>query len=120
MKQIGKVNVLGTEYEVLMGNETLDKKLKDKAGYMDWSAKRICLNEDNLKKGKDSLENVHLFANDVLRHEIVHAFIEESGLRDPYQDETIVEWIAKMAPKILECANTIVFTEKDIVNKEED
>jgi hypothetical protein len=103
-----------------MGNETLDKKLKGKAGYADWTAKRICLDEDNLKKDKNSLENLHLYANDVLRHEIVHAFIEESGLSDQYQNETIVEWIAKMAPKILECANTIVFTEKDIVNKKED
>ena len=103
-----------------MGNETSDKKLKNKAGYTDWSAKRICLDENNLKKSNDSLENVHLFANDVLRHEIVHAFIEESGLSDHYQNETVVEWIAKMAPKILECANTIVFTEKDVINKEED
>lgn len=44
-----------------------------------------------------------------MRHEIIHAFLYESGLAENFehanefgQDETMVDWIAMQFPKILE------------------
>ena len=43
----------------------------------------------------------------VLRHEIIHAFLNESGLKDNFEhtshaghEETMVDWIAIQFPKI--------------------
>lgn len=43
-----------------------------------------------------------------LRHEIIHAFLNESGLKDNFEhahrmghEETMVDWIAQQFPKIL-------------------
>lgn len=37
----------------------------------------------------------------VFRHEIVHAFFGESGLKDYMHDETLVDWIAAQLPKMV-------------------
>lgn len=37
-----------------------------------------------------------------LRHEIIHAFLEESGLDNYSEDEELVQWLAIQFPKILE------------------
>lgn len=39
--------------------------------------------------------------HEVIRHELVHAFLFESGLDVKYnEDEVLVDWIAKQLPKI--------------------
>lgn len=44
--------------------------------------------------------DLEYFERKVLRHEIIHAFLHESGLHDLAMDEQIVDWLAIQFPKI--------------------
>lgn len=70
------VSVLGTEYVIEYRNEKDDKILEDCDGYTDLYSKIIVVT-------KDETGNIHDFKRyqrKVLRHEIVHAFLYESGI----------------------------------------
>ena len=95
-----KVDVLGVEYTIeyrQLGDEGID-------GFCDSTSKHIVLRDDN----KNGLENFAENQRKQLRHELVHAFLHESGLSSNFQhcnefghDETMVDWIAIQFPKIL-------------------
>lgn len=94
-----KVNILGTEYEIEF------KELEDAGidGYCDYSSKHIVIRSDNVNK----IENFEWLQNKQLRHEIIHAFMSESGLQANWQhetqfghEETVVDWFAIQSPKI--------------------
>ena len=80
-----KVNVLGTDYDVLMGTLSTDEHYKSCDGYCDWYAKRIHVRKhvredadrDPMTYDDESMQ-LHELKN--LRHELVHAFLYESGL----------------------------------------
>ena len=96
-----KLNVLGTEYTIelkALGNEDTD-------GYCDYTSKHIVIRSDNTNK----VENFEQAKRKILRHEIIHAFLSESGLQSNFEhaekwghDETMVDWIAIQFPKLLE------------------
>jgi len=104
---IMKVNVLGTEYETYRRNAAEDKKLETRDGYMDSSTKEIVIS--NLESDDDSKRDLESYIKSVLRHEIIHAFLYESGLdvcsKNEYDswavNEEMVDWIAIQFPKIL-------------------
>lgn len=104
-----KVSILGTEYTIQKLSRNEDNYLKNCDGYCDKTSKRIVVNTDN-----DDLDNVEVYIKKVLRHEIIHAFLHESGLQENFKhdtwghDETMIDWIAVQFPKILN-----VFTEVD-------
>lgn len=111
-----KVNILGTKYKIIDRAEAEDPKLKENDGYCDSSSKEIVLliyPEDVMNKA--DLERVR---QKVLRHEIIHAFLCESGLEVNTaiytggwaQNEEMVDWIAIQFPKILK-----VFKEVDAI-----
>ena len=61
------------------------------------------------EQDRDSVEDLDEYRKKVLRHEIVHAFLYESGMwncsgsTDRWgMDETITDWIAIQSPKIFE------------------
>ena len=101
-----KVSILGTEYEIII--DAPDEMLPENAdGAMDQSLKRILVAK--FEVSRDSLKDLDSYRKKVLRHEIIHAFLYESGLwensgsSDAWgQDETITDWIAIQFPKILE------------------
>lgn len=96
MKQ---VDILGTEYVI-----EVDKSLKNTKfdGLCNIYTKII-----TTRKLKDMLpeDDSELIKKDrlkeVLRHEIIHAFFNESGLEEYSENEQLVDWIAKQSPKIL-------------------
>jgi hypothetical protein len=97
------VNVLGTDYTVEKFKRADDECLCDCDGYCDKTSKRIVVAE------KDSVCNLDDFEHHqkkVLRHEIVHAFMFESGLAENWehknigQEETVVDWFAIQGLKI--------------------
>ena len=99
-----KVNILGTEYTIEIKKREDDKFLMDKCdGYCDKTTKKIVV----LEEPKDNeLENFSDYQKKVIRHEIVHAFLFESGLHECINhsdghDEQIVDWIAAQFPKML-------------------
>lgn len=109
MKQT--VMILGTEYQIEIHKWSEDKELSQNswAGY--------CCSEIPLIVIADLDDEEHFwFRNDeekdayfksCLRHEIIHAFLNESGLKDNFEhtphaghEETMVDWIASQYPKI--------------------
>jgi hypothetical protein len=100
----GKVNILGTEYEVIIRSEKDDLKLKDSDGYCEtYSKKLVVFDLYDRKNDLTLLENLEEYQEKVLKHEIIHAFLHESGLdsnSDWARNEEIVDWIALQFDKI--------------------
>jgi hypothetical protein len=101
-----KIDVLGTEYAIHYRNEhddpLLDGKCRD--GYTDNSAHEIVICN---QKEDCELQNYENYRKSVLRHEIIHAFLYESGLdSSSYSygawaiNEEMVDWFAIQSPKI--------------------
>lgn len=101
-----KVNILGTEYTVERVSIEVEKRLNDCDGFMDWTSKRIVVREEtDIYEG--TLENMNEYVKKILRHEIVHAFLVESGLHECSGkeeswalSEAMVDWVARQGPKI--------------------
>lgn len=94
-----KINILGTEYEITF-EEFGDK---DTDGYCDYTSKRIVMRSDNYNQ----IDNFDHLKQKQLRHEIIHAFMAESGLQANWEhaarfghDETTVDFFAIQFPKM--------------------
>lgn len=99
-----KVKILGTEYEIVMNAEEKDyPQLKKCDGFTDFSIKKIVVAD--FDKDESSIDDLEWYKNKVLRHEIVHAFVYESGLAENYdwaRNEEMTDWIAIQFTKMLE------------------
>lgn len=93
------VDILGTTYKIKR------KKLKDENvdGWCDNTSKTIVIRKDNY----NNVGNFEYLVKKQLRHEIIHAFLSESGLDCNLEhlqhfghEETMVDWIAIQFPKI--------------------
>lgn len=88
-----KVNVLGTEYTIE------EKKLEECDGYCDHSTKEIKITE---KTG--DIGDFPRYQRKVMRHELIHAFLFESGLHQEFgHDEVTIDWMAAQFPKMVKC-----------------
>ena len=96
-----KINVLGTDYEFIVANdEDVIKNMEDIDGLCNVFDKEIVVRDAKYVATDASSASGKLNAMDtVLRHEIVHAVMYESGF-GAYDDEDLVDWIARMIPKI--------------------
>lgn len=100
-----KVNVLGAAYSVTVSNDSKEPRLNDCDGFCDETTKEIFA--DDYQSYADDLSakrNLKLQTKKVIRHEIVHAFLFESGLAENSlwaQNEELVDWIAMQGPKII-------------------
>lgn len=95
-----KLKILGTEYRMRVG--VLNG---DDIGECDPCAKVLTI-DVNAINAKCST-GVDEIMKSTKRHEIIHAFLYESGMTgyaessgDYYHDDTIVDWFAVQAPKI--------------------
>lgn len=97
------INILGTEYTVTLATEQAEPRLEDCDGFCDETTKEIVV--ENYKRGRPgSKGKLELQEQKNLRHEIVHAFLFESGLAensDWAQNEEMVDWVAKQGLKII-------------------
>lgn len=108
-----KVNILGTEYTICEKTEEQDCTLKKCDGYCDKTSKEIVV----LKTSADNcdLHNPKWYTHKVLRHEIVHVFLFESGMHEctnwdaneRCHNEQLVDWFAIQFPKILAVYQTL-------------
>lgn len=102
------VNILGTEYTIERRLLTDDKKLESSDGYCDTSIKLIVVGD--YQPEEFSKVDLVAYAKKVLRHEITHAFLYESGLCvnsvvcncSWSTNEEMVDWIAIQSPKLLQ------------------
>ena len=93
------VNILGTDYLIIQANKGNDINLEKSDGYCDQSSKKIVI--DTFQDSPGSLENLDEYKKQVIRHEIVHAFLFESGLDSWSRNEDLVDWVAYQFPKLL-------------------
>ncbi len=109
-----KVNILGTEYEVML--DAPDELLPEDAdGAMDHSIKRIVVAK--FESDRNSVKDLKAYRKKVLRHEVIHAFLYESGLWNNSGNvtawgtsEEITDWFAIQSPKIMK-----VFEELEVL-----
>lgn len=95
-----KINILGTDYEIKYETRMENPKLINANGLCEFWAKKIII--DKPDPDPENYENINEFEKKVIRHEIIHAFLGESGLRQYMEDETLVDWIAVQFHKIEE------------------
>lgn len=96
------VNILGTSYEIKRVDKVDDESLENCDGYCDSSVKKIVV--ENFKHEKNSLEDLESYAKQVIRHELIHAFLNESGLQtcsNWAKNEEMVDFFAIQIPKII-------------------
>ena len=95
------VNILGAEYKIIRSNMVQHPKLTRASGYCDFNIHTIVVDEFK-NPDQDATEDMNAYKKKVLRHELTHAFLCESGLStNSWADnEEIVDWIAIQAPKI--------------------
>ena len=105
-----RVNVLGAVYRVCTGvSYRKDSGLKGRFGYCSFSDRRIVVGDlstcdtwkDESKEAREAQERL------TLRHELIHAFLRESGLDSSScgaecwaRNEEMVDWVAIQYPKI--------------------
>lgn len=99
------INILGSEWSIKEQSENENEFLKGCDGYCDWTTREIVVERETY----GTLQNMQKYINKVLRHEIVHAFLFESGLAECAgevdswaKSETMVDWIARQGQKIYE------------------
>lgn len=96
------VNILGTDYEIITQTEEENPKLNGAYGLCEMYSHKIVLRD--IKEEPNFYENLEAFKRKVVRHEVVHAFFAESGLRnnsDYAENEELVDWIAIQFPKMV-------------------
>lgn len=99
-----KINILGTTYTIKELSKEADPILEDCDGYCDKTSKTIVVAK---KSSTCNLDDFEWYRRKVMRHEIIHAFLFESGLHENFtheggHDETYVDWIAVQFPKMAE------------------
>ena len=101
----GLVYILGTQYNIKLISEADDPMLKTLWGYTDQTVHKIVVKL--IEKQSDSVQNLADYSKNIMRHELIHAFLFESGLGacaneiDCWsQNEEMVGWLAYQSPKI--------------------
>ena len=100
-----KINVLGTEYYIIYKEQSDDEMLEKCDGYTDKTAHKIVV---TLCPKDNQLEQWNVYQKKVLRHEIIHAFLFESGLHgnanydavSTEHPEMMVDWFAVQYEKL--------------------
>lgn len=98
------VNVLGTEWDIIYDNKDNDPLLDYNLGYEDHTVKRIVIRADPIDENAHDQEYLR---KEVVRHEVIHAFLDECGLADSSHnawavDEEMIDWMARVGPKIFQ------------------
>lgn len=102
------VNILGTEYTIKFGTIKDFPALCGVDGYTDNSIHLIVIDDMSMEMNAvDAKKDLESYKKSVLRHEIMHAFLSESGLcnnsnkSDSWAvNEEMIDWFAIQSPKI--------------------
>ena len=113
-----KVNILGSEWSMKFGNEKEYPNLTNADGYIDLSTREIVVDDMEASQGQIGAKaDLESYQKQVVRHEIIHAFLLESGLDSNSNsaeswavNEEMVDWFAIQSPKIFK-----VFNEYDLM-----
>lgn len=99
------ISILGAEWEIIRLTEVEEPKLKDMDGYTDWTQRKIVVAD--VRAETDSLSDLEAYKRKATRHEIIHAFMCESGLdcnsnstEAWAKNEEMIDFWAIQGPKI--------------------
>lgn len=102
-QNIREVNILGEKYTIIVANQVTDPKFTTISGYCD-DTKKVCAVDDFSMSSDPFIKgDIQALVKMNLRHEIVHAFLCESGLAECSEwatNEEIVDWIARQGLKL--------------------
>lgn len=103
-----KANILGTEYKIIIKSDTEEPRLEKSWGLTDVYTKEIIIASDCDKETNETCKNLNEFKNKVIRHEIIHAFLYESGMKECsnataswVENEEMIDRFAIQIPKIV-------------------
>ena len=103
------MNILGIDCKIKENCNIEDyKALENNEAYTDVTTKEIIISEYGTDN--NNVKDLSKHINKVKRHEIIHAFLYESGLdcnTDWATNEEIVDWIAIQYPKLKEIYKTL-------------
>ena len=110
-----KVDILGSEWSVKFGNKKQYPSLTNADGYTDLSTREIVVDDMETSQGQIGVKaDLKSYQKQVIRHEIIHAFLMESGLdsnsnsADSWAtNEEMVDWFAIQSPKIFKVFNEL-------------
>lgn len=112
MNYPAKVSILGKEYTIEKHTYEEDSELQGLGGYCEYMRPLIVIGDLSTNPDlKDSQEEtIKEIEKCTLRHEIIHAFLNESGIGQSSlecdfswsQNEEMVDWFAIQSPKIFE------------------
>lgn len=110
-----KVNILGSEWNVKFGNKKEYPNLTNIDGYTDLSIREIVVDDMEASQGQIGTKaDLESYQKQVVRHEIIHVFLLESGLdsnsnsADSWAvNEEMVDWFAIQSPKIFKVFNEL-------------
>ena len=97
------VPVMGVVYLIREGTSVEFPSLKDCDGYCDTSTKETVVSDMSESAGSpDSKGDLAHYQRKVIRHELTHALLFESGLscNSWAENEEVVDWIAIQFPKL--------------------
>lgn len=103
MKKLTKVSVLGTDYTIYVDVTPMDKSfIQENDGVCDSTTKEIFISD--LNDGDPmNMNDMEVYERKIIRHEVIHAILFESGLdinSDWGRNEEIIDWIAIQYPKL--------------------
>lgn len=104
------VRILGTPWRICIGQNDIDKRLCDCDGFTDKTSKLMMIDDC---RHKSNFDEPMLYIRKVVRHEIIHAFMLESGLdeclmhEEMGEEEQMVDWFAYQYPKIRDVIETV-------------
>lgn len=106
-----QIDILGASYTIEKKPYAADKNFENSDGYCDWYRRKICYCDLRTAPEWANATNDGILIREqsIIRHEILHAFLYESGLsQDSHAisaawvfDEEIIDWFALQGPKIL-------------------
>lgn len=110
-----KVNVLSTVYRI-----KYVPSLDGRGGETDFYTKEICISEQNDIPAEYKTDNLKEMQRHVLRHELIHAFLFESGMDQNSAaheawavNEEMIDWVAIQMPKIMAAYESV--TNKNVI-----
>lgn len=104
------MNILGSEYTIIVDTDYCEELGAD--GVTERYDKKIYMrNVQDMLENSSSIQAKQKRYNETLRHEIVHAFLFESGLDSYSCDETLVQWLASKMPQVTQAFKEMGCTE---------
>lgn len=111
------VPVLGTDYRVIIQSDEDEPRLKECDGFTDKTSHLISVGD---VPDTGNLDYPAEFIKKIIRHELIHAFMFESGLAENWkhdefgQEELTVDWFAIQMPKIQTAVDIVMKELKEV------